>query len=133
MPHQCVRCANLYEDGQIDILKGCSCGARMFYYIRPEKFKRMKEEAGRKPELKPEERKQIENDVYDMIGDEVDRDKPIILDMESVEVLQPGKYNLDIVKLFKTDEPFIIKLEDGKYYVDLIENFSRLIDMKKKK
>jgi uncharacterized protein len=126
MPHQCVRCGNLYEDGEIDILAGCSCGAKMFYYIKSEKFKRLKEEAAKKPVLRQEDRALIEEEVYDLIGNEIDREKPVILDMETIEVLQPGKYNLDLVKLFKGNEPFIIKLEDGKYYVDLIENFSRL-------
>jgi uncharacterized protein len=134
MPHQCVRCGNLYEDGQIDIIAGCKCGAKMFYYIKPEKFKRLKDDAAKKPvQLKPEEREQIEQEVYDLIGNEIDREKPVILDMETIEVLQPGKYNLDLVKLFKANEPFIIKLEDGKYYVDLIENFSRLRESKTKK
>jgi len=106
----------------------------MFYYIRPEKFKKMQAEAAeKKAKLDVDERKQIEEDVYDMIGDDIDRDKPIILDLESVEVLEPGKYNLDIVKLFKNNEPFIIKLEDGKYYVDLVENFKRLGEGKKKR
>ena len=134
MPHQCVRCATLYDDGQVDILRGCSCGAKMFYYIRPEKFRKMQaESAAKKAKLDLDERKQIEDDVYDMIGDEIDRDKPVILDLESVEVLEPGKYNLDVVKLFKNNEPFIIKLEDGKYYVDLVENFKRLAEGRKRK
>ena len=34
MPHQCVRCNNLYPDGAKEILKGCSCGARLFFYIK---------------------------------------------------------------------------------------------------
>ncbi|MBS3143917.1 hypothetical protein J4446_03535, partial [Candidatus Woesearchaeota archaeon] len=32
MPHQCVRCGNMYEDGSEEILKGCSCGSRFFFF-----------------------------------------------------------------------------------------------------
>jgi uncharacterized protein len=126
MPHQCVRCGKLYQDGEIDIMTGCPCGARMFYFIRPEKYIQLKEAEEKKAALKPDQREQMEEDVYDLLGNEIDRDKPVILDMESIEVTEPGKYTLDIVKLFQKDQPFIIKLEDGKYYVDLVENFERL-------
>ena len=34
MPHQCVRCNTIYSDGASEILKGCSCGARLFFYIK---------------------------------------------------------------------------------------------------
>ena len=30
MPHQCVRCNTFYDDGSNVILKGCSCGGRLF-------------------------------------------------------------------------------------------------------
>ena len=53
-------------------------------------------------------------------------DKPVVLDIESIEILKPGKYKLDIVKLFKAKEPLIYKLEDGKYIVDLVESFKKM-------
>ena len=125
MPHQCVRCGKMYDDGAHEILKGCSCGAKMFYFIRPEKLKQIQEQQERAP-LKEKEQVQIEKDVYDLIGDEIDTEKPVILDIESIEILKPGKYKLDIVKLFKTKEPLIYKLEDGKYIVDLVESFKKM-------
>jgi predicted nucleic acid-binding Zn-ribbon protein len=130
MPHQCVRCSTLYNEGEIDVLAGCPCGAKMFYYLKQDKYNKLKEskgKAGKKDLL------QAEEDVYDLLGSDVDRDKPIILDIESIEVTSPGKYKLDLVKLFQEKEPFIIKLEDGKYYVDLVENFKRLTPSKKSK
>jgi predicted nucleic acid-binding Zn-ribbon protein len=125
MPHQCVRCSKLYNEGEIDVLAGCPCGAKMFYYLKPEKYNKMLKEHDKKSSSK-EENIQVEEDFYDLMGSDIDRDKPVILDIESIEVTKPGKYKLDLVKLFQEKEPFIIKLEDGKYYVDLIENFKRL-------
>ncbi len=125
MPHQCVRCGKMYDDGSEEILKGCSCGARMFYFIRPEKLKKILEQQEAE-KLTEKEQIQVEKDVYDLIGDEIDKDKPVILDIESIEILKPGKYKLDIVKLFKSKEPLIYKLEDGKYIVDLVESFKKI-------
>ena len=59
-----------------------------------------------------------------MVGSEIDRDQPVILDLESIRIVRPGKYELDLVHLFK-GEPLIFKLEDGKYMIDLIQSFER--------
>ena len=90
MPHQCVRCGKMYDDGSAEILKGCSCGAKMFYYIRPEKLKKIQEQQ-EKEKLSQKEQEQIEKDVYELIGDQIDTDKPVILDIESIEILCNAK------------------------------------------
>ncbi len=61
MPHQCVRCNTFYEDGAKEILKGCSCGARLFFFIRKDKLEKVKEE--KILELPKEEAKKVEEDV----------------------------------------------------------------------
>jgi len=43
----------------------------------------------------------------------------VFLDFESVRVLKPGKYLLDLQKLFSMGKPRVYQLEDGKYIVDL--------------
>lgn len=68
----------------------------------------------------------MEQDVYDIIGNEIDKDLPVVLDIESINVLKPGKYELDLVNLFKAKQPLIYKLDDGKYVVDVIETFKKL-------
>jgi len=133
MPHQCVRCGKMYEDASSEIIKGCSCGAKMFYFIKADKLKQLRDKADAAIKLTATQREQIEEDVYDIIGDEIDRDKPVILDIESIEILQPGKYNLDLVKLFHEKQPLVYKLEDGKYFVDVIETFQRLRNREKEK
>ncbi len=125
MPHQCVKCGAFYDDGSDEILKGCSkCGGKLFFYVKKEKAEMLKEQQA--IELSKEERKQIEEDVYDIIGDEIDRNKPVVLDIESIKILKPGKYELDLVHLFKEKEPLVYRLEDGKYMVDLIETFKKM-------
>ncbi len=121
MPHQCVRCNKFYEDGAQEILKGCPCGARLFFYIKKEKLEAAKNVIP--PDLKPEQKQQIEEDVLNLVGTK--EDLPVVLDFESIRVLEPGKYELDLVQLFK-GEPLIFKLEDGKYVIDIAESFERL-------
>ncbi|MFT4311020.1 MAG: Zn-ribbon domain-containing protein [Candidatus Woesearchaeota archaeon] len=123
MPHQCVKCGALFDDGSNAILKGCTqCSAKLFFYIREDDVEKAKR---RTSSLSKKEKKQIEEDVYDIIGEDVDRDLPVVLDIESINILKPGKYELDLVNLFKKKHPLIYKLEDGKYVVDLPESFKK--------
>ena len=119
MPHQCVRCNTFYEDGAKEILKGCNCGGKLFFYI---KKKKLEEAQKQEYELSKKEKDQIEKDVYDLLGTQIDVNKPVILDLESIKILKPGKYELDLVHLFK-DDPLIYRLEEGKYMIDLIQTF----------
>jgi len=128
MPHQCVRCDALYDDGAEEILKGCPCGGKLFFYIKKERLEKAKAEE--KIKLSPVQKEQIEKDVYDMTGID-DRDKPVVLDLESIKVLKPGKFELDLVKLFKGD-PLIFKLASGKYIIDVAETFRQTRKSKNK-
>ncbi|MAG08026.1 hypothetical protein CMO89_00995 [Candidatus Woesearchaeota archaeon] len=123
MPHQCVVCSTFYDDGAQEILKGCPCGGKLFFYIKKsniEKAKKITEEA----KLTEIDKKQIEQDVRELAGEE-DNETPVVLDLEAVKVIKPGKYELDLLHLFK-GEPLIFKLEEGKYIVDLIQSFKNL-------
>lgn len=124
MPHQCVRCKTYYEDGAREILSGCSCGGRLFFYIKKEKLEALKEEAPME-KLSVKEREQIEKDVFDLVGSEVDKNSPVVLDLESIRIVKPGTYELDLVNLFR-EEPLVFKLEEGKYMIDIIQSFKNL-------
>ena len=131
MPNQCVHCSEIYQDGDEAVLKGCSkCGGRFFFYLTEEKLSKIKKENSKELEidLTSSEKKQVESDVRDIVGAE-DDDLPIILDFESVKVLKPGKYLLDIHNLFKKERPLIYKLEDGKYIIDLASQIGEKKDI----
>jgi len=121
MPHQCVKCNTFYEDASAKLLKGCSnCGGKFFFYLKKEDVERAKELT---VSLSPEDREQIEKDVLDILGEEIEYDHPVFLDLESIRILRPGEYELDIVNLFK-GKPLVYKLEDGKYVIDLLSTFN---------
>mgnify|MGYP001561134299 FL=1 len=123
MPHQCVRCSTLYDDGANEIIKGCSCGGRLFFFIKKEKLEEAKKVTDNL-QLTEEDKEQMEKDVFDLVGHDIDSEEPVILDLEAIRVSKPGKYELDLVHLFK-GEPLIFKLEDGKYMIDLVQSFER--------
>ena len=127
MPHQCVRCNTFYEDGSKEILTGCTnCGGKFFFFIKKEKLKQAEKEV---ENLTKKEKDQIEKDVYDLIGAERDEEKPVVLDIESIKILKPGKYEIDLVSLFRK-QPLIYKLEEGKYFIDIIESFKNIKEKK---
>ena len=123
MPHQCVRCNTFYDDGSQELLKGCSCGGKLFFFIKKNKLEEMKKITAQ-VKLTDKEKVQIEQDIFDLVGSDIDKTQPVILDLEAIRVIKPGKYELDLVHLFK-NEPLIFKLEEGKYMIDLIESFDR--------
>jgi len=131
MPHQCVRCGKFYEDGSAEILKGCGCGGKLFFYIKKERLEKLKEIAPIS-DLSEKEKVQVEKDVFDIVGVDHERDEPVILDLESIRVKKPGQYELDLVNLFK-GEPVIFKLEDGKYIIDIAETFKKVREAPKTK
>ena len=127
MPHQCVRCGKLIEDGSDEILKGCSkCGSHFFFFIKKDALDKLKQEKEKPeelfPKLTPQQRIEVEQDVKEIIGPEIEEDKPIILDLATINILEPGKFELDLVKLFK-GAPVIYKLEEGKYIIDVASTF----------
>ena len=104
----------MLDDGAKELLSGCSCGGRFFFFMKKEKIKEAQEMS---TTLTKEDRVQIEKDVAEIVGDH-DPDQPVFLDIESVRVLKPGKYEIDLVELFK-GKPVVYKVEDGKYLIDL--------------
>ena len=96
MPHQCVRCGNLYPDGSSQLLEGCKCGGKFFFFVKKHEVEEAKELVAT---LTKKDKDTMEQDVYDILGIE-DQTKPVILDLESIRVLSPGKYQLDVVELY---------------------------------
>ena len=120
MPHQCVRCDKFYESSKKEILEGCSCGSKLFFFVKKEKLDKFK---ALTTNLSHSDKKQIEMDVFDILDDEKSSD-PVVLDLESIRVLKPGKFEIDVVHLMKKD-PVVYKLEEGKYVVDILKSFNK--------
>ncbi|MFH1721431.1 MAG: Zn-ribbon containing protein [Candidatus Altiarchaeota archaeon] len=117
MPHKCVRCGIIYDEGSSELLEGCSCGARVFMYLR--------ERPGKSPEqLKAElEAKTIAKKDVDWIesefGDKLNKEKRTIhLDVENLRRVAEGVFELDLASLM-SGKPIVVKAREGVYYIDV--------------
>jgi hypothetical protein len=128
MPHQCTHCGEIYPDAAQELLAGCKCGSKFFYYIKQERLDELNRINNQEiqdtiKELARADKVQIEKDIREIIGMDEEPDKPVILDLESVRVLSPGKFEIDIVNLFSKKRPIIYRLEEGKYIIDLTSTY----------
>jgi len=113
MPHQCLGCDKIYDNTSSVILKGCpECGRKAFLYIKTIPTKQ--EEI----ELSQESKEMILKELEEVVDIEK-TDKPIILKLENIRILAPGKYELDINQLMKKEKPVIYKVQEGTYVIDL--------------
>ena len=116
MPHQCVKCSRIIPAGSRELLEGCAdCKGHFFFYIRGEQLEEIKKNPINIPE---KEKAKVEKDIRELAGI-VKEDAPVILDIESVRSIGDGKFEIDLVNLFKKDRPLVYKLEEGKYIIDL--------------
>jgi len=122
MAHQCVHCKRILPSGSRELLEGCSeCHGHFFFYIRDEQLNHLREHPISIPQ---EEKKQVEKDIREMAGI-TQEDIPVVLDIESVRVTGAGKFEIDLVNLFRKDRPLIYKLDEGKYIIDLASTLER--------
>lgn len=117
MPHKCTQCGREFEDGSTKILKGCpSCGGKKFLYIR---------EAERHDDvLKEKTIEEIARDtgegVLEVREDQRRAELEVFERIESIRILGPGSYELNLEKLARSDEVVVGLEKEGRYAVDII-------------
>jgi hypothetical protein len=121
MPHRCIHCGQIYSDADKEIINGCKCGNRFFFYMSEAQLNNA--ESNKLIELPQAEKEKVEKEIREIIG--VSDEQPVILDLETVKVIKPGKFEIDIVNLFNKERPLIYKLEEGKYIIDLATSFEK--------
>jgi len=116
MPHKCTKCGREYKDGSTEILKGCaSCGGKKFLYVKDADLNKdileeksieeiTEETEERVLEIRPEPKKDVE--MYDRV--------------ETIRIVGPGSYELNIEKMAKGDERIISVGKEGVYNIDLL-------------
>jgi predicted nucleic acid-binding Zn-ribbon protein len=142
MPHKCTRCEKIFEDGAEVILSGCpNCGWNKFLYVKDMEPEEESEE--KEIQVQPEIVDSVEEDIPaeqfireidDIIGighqekETVEEEKEEER-VESVRILGPGSYELNLNSLLERDEIVMAIKQDGTYAVDLSSAFRK----KKKK
>lgn len=119
MPNKCTHCGKIHPDEADYLLEGCDeCGSKFFFYIKEDNLKKAEETVKK---LTKTQLKEIESDVREIISNNEKtstKDDAVALDIEAINIKQPGKYEIDLVNLFN-QSPLIIKLGTGKYKIDL--------------
>ncbi|MBU0530108.1 MAG: Zn-ribbon containing protein [Candidatus Aenigmatarchaeota archaeon] len=115
MPSKCTKCGKVHPDNSNYLLNGCdNCGSKFFFFIRQEAAEKLEESL---IDLTPKEIEEIERDVRDIIPKNMNPDDTVVLDLEAIQVIKPGKYRIDVSNLFKQN-PVVIRVGPGKYELD---------------
>jgi len=134
MPHKCTRCEHIFEDGDSVILTGCpNCGWNKFLYVKSSEAGASGEEiepqvsdiVDETTDTTPSEK--LIKEVDEILGikteesHEEDEDERV----ESVRILGPGSYELNLDSLLKRKEIIMAIKENGTYAVDLPSVFKK--------
>ena len=121
MPHRCTRCGQLFRDGSPEILSGCpSCGWNKFLYVMGE------------GEVAPQT-----STIDELINKVEIEGKPAvptedIQRIESIRILGPGSYELNLKTLLNRKEIIMALKENGTYVVHLPSIFGKSGKKRKK-
>lgn len=135
MPHKCTRCEHIFEDGDSVILTGCpNCGWNKFLYVGSEDAEASGKEI--EPEVsdivdetvKTTPSEKVITEIDEILGikeeekrEEEDDDERV----ESVRILGPGSYELNLESLLGRKEIIMAIKENGTYAVDLPSVFKK--------
>ncbi len=106
MPHRCTECGKEFVDGDMQILKGCECGNNKFLYV-PKKQEGGGEEKEEEAVDVEEKAEEIKNQIAEEMG------------METVRIVAPGQYEINLDKVLSREEIVISLQQDGKYLLHL--------------
>ena len=109
-------CGKIHPDDAPYLMEGCDrCGNKFFFYVREEHLKKIEEET---KDLTKKQMKEIEKDVRDIIPEDEHRGETVVLDLEAIRIIKPGKYMIDVTNLFN-QRPIVIRVGSGRYEIDL--------------
>lgn len=146
MPHQCLKCGKIFEEGSSQLLKGCPvCNGNHFFYtkepLNEENRKSLNEKLNK--DINSKLAQIINDQAKDLMKDtnwinikskdlneEIEKclakTKKIIPDnKENIEIITEEKYRKEIIKKIETEnnqsnEPETINIEEpGKYRIDI--------------
>ncbi len=117
MPDKCTKCGKIHPDDAPYLINGCDkCGGKFFFYVRPELLEEAEQEVSL---LSRKDMKEIEDDIRDIVsGDGIKKDDTVVLDLEAIRVIRPGKYQIDVTNLFN-QKPIVVRVGAGRYEIDL--------------
>ena len=134
MPHKCTKCGREYKDGSTEILKGCaSCGGKKFLYVKEADLHKDVFEEKTIEEIKDETKEEILEVVEPEIKGKAKKEVEMFDRVETIRIVGPGSYELNIEKMAKSDERIVgVGGEEGSYIIDLMSMAKDAVPRKKK-
>ncbi len=124
MPHKCTRCGHVFDDGSSSVLTGCpNCGANRFLYVKLDKGEhpsRDKASGQTDPLSQNPHLKERTITPADQQGTKVDPSR-----VESIRILGPGSYEINIPALIERKEIVMALKEDGNYIIHMPSAFNK--------
>lgn len=136
MPHECTGCGQRFADGSKEMLAGCpSCGGNKFQFrprvesadredaaqaaarteVIEEEFLPPKPAASEEPATEEEVVEEVPKKTLAQLRKELDEQ------FESIKIVEPGQYELNLMELYDRETYIISLQEDGKYVIDVPE------------
>jgi len=117
MPHKCTKCGREYPDGSTEILKGCgSCGGKKFLYIKEAEIHKDVLEEKSIEEIAEESKEK----VLEVVGPKKKKEVEMFDRVETIRILSPGSYELNLGKMAESDERIVSVGNEGSYIIDLM-------------
>ncbi|HIJ99599.1 TPA: hypothetical protein H1011_02130 [archaeon] len=125
--HKCLKCGEKFEEDDVPVVSGCSCGGRMFLLLRGdedeeradeiyeelsekiEEIKELPETQEEKPEKSPDKTPETENPKFGV---------------ETIRIKRPGVYEINIEALMK-GRPIVVRQREGSFIISLPSIFGR--------
>jgi len=132
MPHKCTKCGREYKDGSTEILKGCaSCGGKKFLYVKEAELHKDVLEEKSIDEIADETQQEV-LEIVDLQPKEKKKEVEMYDRVETIRIVAPGSYELNLEKMAKTDERIVSVGTEGSYVIDLM-SMAKDAPVKKKK
>lgn len=142
MPHKCTKCESIFKDGAAIILNGCPrCGWNKFLYVRDDAALVEVKPPGQLSEPASKFIKEVDEilgnpaevAVSDTVMEIAKEENPLVEPppkeignrVESVRILAPGTYELNLESLLERDEIVMALKEDGTYVIHLPSVFNK--------
>jgi len=114
MSHQCVSCGTIYEDNAPELLSGCKCGRKLFFFLKNGNGKKI-------AKLTKAKREQIEEEAKEILNENEENE---ISELDCVKVLGKGKYSISLDEVFHK-VPVVYKLDNGRFIIDVEEGLKQ--------
>ncbi len=124
MPHKCTKCGHVFDDGSTSVLTGCpSCGANKFLYVKLDKSAHAPHDRSSEQTAHVSQGTDLKERTampVDQQGTKVDPSR-----VESIRILGPGSYEINIPALIERKEIVMALKEDGNYVIHMPSAFNK--------